>query len=65
MYLTSKKLHLVPCRHLFPYSHAKLKDTCSHVKTVLMVIFDPQNMGLEAIILQLSVTLAKICEICS
>ena len=30
------------------------KYTCSHVKTVLMKVFDHQNMGLEAIIFQLS-----------
>ena len=28
-----------------------------------MIIFDPQNMGLEAIILQLSAELAKIWQI--
>ena len=40
---------------IFTYSHA-----CSHVTIVLMIIFDPQNMGLEAIILQLSAELSKI-----
>lgn len=31
------------------------KDTCGHLKTGLIMIFDPQNMGLETILFQLSV----------
>ena len=36
-----------------------IRYTCSHVKTVLMIIFDPLNIGLEAIIVQLSGELIK------
>jgi hypothetical protein len=37
-----------------------VKDTCGHFKTGLIMIFDPQNMGLETIFFQLSVILAEI-----
>ena len=39
------------------------KNTCSHFNTRLITILDPKNMGLEAIIFQLSVKLAKIMRI--
>jgi hypothetical protein len=38
-----------------------VKDTCGrHFKTGLIMIFDPQNMGLETMFFQLSVILAEI-----
>jgi hypothetical protein len=37
-----------------------VKDTYGHFKTGLIMMFDPQNMGLETIFVQLSVILAEI-----
>ena len=37
-----------------------VKDTCDHFETGLIVILDPQNMGLDAFIFQLSPILMEI-----